>query len=321
MAITQLHERIHDWNSQVTTRADQRLVENVALAGPHSRNGYQYTEEALRQAVDLYNGKPVFLDHAGAGRSPLHRSTRDLVGSIIQPRYEAGRLRGDIRVVDTESGRTFLALIEAQTPGVGMSHVVLAERSPDGQRVERIQQVLSVDVVVNPATTNTFQEATCTLDFSADSAGTPAAAGARAIDQQATPETAERQESGHAASLDPRWLEDQLLQEVQQLRSEQNSWRDERHRLLAELNRLRLLHEQQELQELLQSTGLPAEALDETFRSQLLTSTSQEHRQRLIHERHQLVRRLSLTPPCSSSRVQHGNADNASFVRAIRQHH
>lgn len=320
MAITQLHERIHDWNSQVTTRADQRLVENVALAGPQSRNGYQYTEEALRQAVDLYNGKPVFLDHAGAGRSPLHRSTRDLVGSIIQPRYEAGRLRGDIRVVDTESGRTFLALVEAQTPGVGMSHVVLAERSADGQRVERIQQVLSVDVVVNPATTSTFQEATCTLDFPVDSAGMPSEASSQALDQHAAEETVERQGAGQAASLDPRWLEDQLLEEVHQLRKERNRWSEERQQLLAELSHLRSLQEQQELQELLKSTGLPAEALDETLRSQLLTSSSREQRLRLIQERHQLVRRLTSTAPCSSSRFHHGDAENASFVQAIRQH-
>ena len=62
------------------------------------------------------------------------------------------------QVLDTESGRTFLALIESDTPGVGMSHVVMAERSRDGETVERIHDVISVDAVVNPATTTTFHE-------------------------------------------------------------------------------------------------------------------------------------------------------------------
>src|SRR5690606_35903290 len=41
---------------------------------------------------------------------------------------------------------------------VGMSHVVLAMRSADKQVVERIEEVISVDAVVFPATTVTFQE-------------------------------------------------------------------------------------------------------------------------------------------------------------------
>src|SRR5690606_29164537 len=85
--------------------------------------------------------------------------------------YESGRIRGDIRVLDTDSGRTFLALAESNAPGVGMSHVVLAERSqPDGT-VDRIHDVVSVDAVVFPATTRTFREsheATATTEGAID---------------------------------------------------------------------------------------------------------------------------------------------------------
>ncbi|WP_437227455.1 hypothetical protein SH661x_000358 [Planctomicrobium sp. SH661] len=153
-----LNERFDNWNEDLSIDVENRLVLNVALAGQSSRNGYRYTDEALLAAAGLYEGKPVFLDHAPCRQRPQERSTRDLVGSITNPRFVAGRIRGDIRVLETESGQTFLKLVESKTPGVGMSHVVVAERTPDGKTVLRIAEVLSVDVVVNPATTSTFSE-------------------------------------------------------------------------------------------------------------------------------------------------------------------
>lgn len=158
MEQTTLSEQLQLWNERASVDAGGRLVRNVALAGSASRNGYEYTTEALRDAARLYDEKPVFLDH-GADRSrPRDRSTRDLAGSIVNPRFEDGRIRGDIRLMSTEAGDTLLKLVESGTPGVGMSHVVLAERGRDGRQVDRIVDVISVDVVVNPATTSTFQE-------------------------------------------------------------------------------------------------------------------------------------------------------------------
>lgn len=155
-----LQERIDHWNDEVKIDAENRLVMNVALAGPVSRNGYRYSEAALISAAELYADRPVFLDHAAQRQRPFDRSTRDLVGSIQNPRFIAGRIRGDIRVLDTETGHHFLKLVEAGTPGVGMSHVVVAARSADGTTVDQIREVISVDVVINPATTTTFSEST-----------------------------------------------------------------------------------------------------------------------------------------------------------------
>ena len=145
MKPTTLIERYADWHNGAAVEPQQRLVRNVALAGRESKNGYAYSEAALQGAVALYEHKPVFLDHAADKSRPQERSTRDLVGSIVNPRYDAGRIRGDIRVLETESGRTFLALAESDAPGIGMSHVVLAERSGDGALVEKIHDVISVD--------------------------------------------------------------------------------------------------------------------------------------------------------------------------------
>ena len=108
----------------------------------------------------------MFLDHPASVQQPRSRSTRDLAGRVRNVRFEQERLRGDLETFDTEAGRTLLALAESDGPGVGMSHVVLAERSPDGATVRRIVEVVSVDAVVFPATTSSFHEATNATDKS-----------------------------------------------------------------------------------------------------------------------------------------------------------
>ena len=151
-----LIERYDDWRTGMTVERTTLLITGIALAGLTSRNGYAYSEQALRDAAPLYNGKPVFLDHAP--HNPRGRSTRDLAGTVLNPRFEGNRLRGDVQALDTDAGRTLLALAERETQGVGMSQVVMAERK--GDQVNRIHDVVSVDVVIGPATTSTFREQT-----------------------------------------------------------------------------------------------------------------------------------------------------------------
>ena len=165
MKPTTLIERCHEWNRDLAVDLDQRIVRNIALAGIASRNGYSYSENSLKEALQLYEGKPVFLDHAPNRKQPQERSTRDLVGSIVNVTFEDQRIRGDIRVLDTESGQTFLKLLDVETTGIGMSHVVRAIKSTDGKSVEKIAEVISVDVVMNPATTTTFSESTQPQDI------------------------------------------------------------------------------------------------------------------------------------------------------------
>jgi hypothetical protein len=157
--ILPITEHIADWRgADLKVDFAGRLVTDVVLSGPVSRNGHRYSAEALQQAAPLYDRKPVFLDHAPNLAKPFERSMRDLVGTVLSPRFEGERIRGDIQVLDTEAGRVFLALIESGNPAVGMSHVVLAQRGRDPQIVERIHDVVSVDAVVFPATTQGLRE-------------------------------------------------------------------------------------------------------------------------------------------------------------------
>jgi hypothetical protein len=308
MQPTTLIERCADWHDGAAVEAQQRLVRSVALAGRESRNGYVYSEAALEGAVALYEHKPVFLDHAPDKSRPQERSTRDLVGSIVNPRYEAGRIRGDIRVLDTESGRTFLALAESDAPGIGMSHVVLAERSGDGALVEKLHAVISVDAVVGPATTRTFRE-------SVDAGGnceTP-----RSVpDECAGEERVVGQEVGGLGR--PPYDEVELLQEqVSALRAERDELRMRLDRLEAEAQ---ARAGQAQVERLLAEAQLPEYAVTVPFMEQLASAADDAARRLLIGERSTLVKRAAQTRPHSAERAtdQDRRSSNAEFVAAVR---
>lgn len=300
MQATQLSERLSDWNTALSVDSKSRIVGNVALTGSDSRNGYRYSESALRDALPLYDHKPVFLDHANDRSRPRDRSTRDLVGSITNPRFESGRIRGDIHVLDTESGRTFLTLAASNAPGVGMSHVVLARRSHDGATVESIDDVVSVDAVINPATTTTFQESTNS---------TPSV-------ESTSPGNDQTKAESSSDSRDHQ-LEVALL-EVAELT-------DEIARLRGELDAASRDHEQevqvQRMDAILSESQLPDFAVTPLFRRQLAEAADESSRHELIQERHSLIRQSARHPPSSSSRSSAGpdTASTAAFLSAIKR--
>jgi hypothetical protein len=274
-----LVEQAVDWRIGAHVERDARLVRNVALAGPASKNGYRYAETALRDGAALYDRKPVFLDHAADPRRPQERSTRDLVGSVIHPRFEGGRIRGDIQVLDTEAGQTFLSLVESDAPGVGMSHVVLAERGGDGTIVERIHDVLSVDAVIGPATTTTFRES---------------------IDAGASDDTASAGES----------TETQLSAVLRE--------RDELAARIAMLERRQSEESAQiAVQRLLEASGLPEYAATPLFVQQL-SAAAESQRRPLIAERRELIARAASLRPRSAERRDGGASADSAFVAVIR---
>ncbi len=281
-----LTEHVADWHSQLQIDRVNRLVRNVALTGSNSKNGYHYQEQALRDAVALYEQRPVFLDHATDKSRPQERSTRDLVGSIVNTRFEAGRIRGDIRILDTDSGRTFLALSESDAPGVGMSHVVLAERAREDGAISRIHDVVSVDAVVFPATTTTFRESQ-----------------AQASD-------------GELPHSDESTLSE-LLEQIENLQAE-------REELLTRLDEAQRHHsaveQKQQIAELLSESGLPDYAVTETFRQQL-TFADETRRRELLQERITLIETSRAQPPLSRERLSssHRTTTDDAFLAAIKR--
>ncbi len=302
-----LTEDLADWSTALSIDTPARLVLNVALTGPDSKNGYHYSEAALREAVPLYDQKPVFLDHAPDRLKPRDRSTRDLVGNIINPRFEDGRVRGDIRVLDTESGRTFLALANTNLPGVGMSHVVLAQRSTDGSTVESIRDVVCVDAVMNPATTVTFRESVVSCSPLPPAEGLPLFSplplgegpGVRAVRPDIAAEVTRLEEQLLTARLECDHLREQVA--TLQTRTQQ-------------------AERQHEVQKLLTESQLPPSALTPLFLQQLEQAPTTESRRELLRDRVQLCEQHRSRPPLSWERTSTTTAPRptADILAAIR---
>lgn len=302
----QLVEHISDWRaSDLLCDAAARVVRNVALTGAVSKNGYRYTEQALRDAVALYENKPVFLDHAANLARPYERSTRDLVGTIVGPRFESGRIRGDIHALPTEAGDTFLALAERNQTAVGMSHVVLAQRGSDPAVVEKIQDVVSVDAVVFPATNATFAENNCGGVAGSEQSDGPESLGpgpSRWSDPATHVESGE-----HTPGADALRLAEVELQRVVAERDELRA-------------RLATVERERQVDELLRESQLPASAVSDTFRRALLAAPDRAARLALLQDRIGLWQRLSRPTPVSRERIaaEQTTADDA-LIRAIKR--
>ncbi|MEM9700859.1 MAG: hypothetical protein AAF907_00275 [Planctomycetota bacterium] len=276
-----LTERIADWRPESEAiDASARLIRGVALCGTESRNGYVYPESVLRAAAPLYEGAPVFLDHASAPPGPgLHaasqpasgtnrgRSARDYVGSVRSVRFENGRLRGDVAALETEAGRTFLALAAGDAddaaPRVGMSHVVLAERTPDGSEVTAIREVLSVDAVAFPATVSRLRESL--------SPGSKVQSGDS--DSEAAPDRPP----------------EPVRTELAEAKAEIARLREEAAALLR-------------ADELVEEVGLPDWAATPAFRKALASAASDADRRALAEDRRAVLERLRIARPAGSAR-------------------
>jgi hypothetical protein len=137
------------------------VIRGVKLLGLASRNGRRYREEALVQAVGLYEGAKVNINHPkGHPLSP--RDYQDRLGVVRGVQFRSGDgLFGDLHFNPKHALSEQLVWDAEHAPqNVGMSHNVLARvaRSGDETVVEAITKVQSIDLVADPATTSGLYE-------------------------------------------------------------------------------------------------------------------------------------------------------------------
>ncbi len=172
-----MNERIVEF---VGLPADERRVDRergvltgVKILGPQSKNGRVYPLPTLQQAVALYEGARVNVDHAsGAGANGSSRDYEDRIGAIHNVACRPEGLYGDFHF--NPKHRLVEQLLwdaEHSPANVGFSHNVLARTKRDGEQttVEEILQVQSVDLVADPATTLGLFESTAATPESGDS--------------------------------------------------------------------------------------------------------------------------------------------------------
>lgn len=134
------------------------IIRDVPLLGPTSRNRRRYSEAAMRGAVAKFEGTQVYANHPDP--EAWGRDIRDLAGHVQNVRFEGGKVRGDVHVLEHHR-EWAMPVAEADRAGAGMSWIGEADHkiADDGWAdVEAIRNVLSVDIVASPATVSNFSE-------------------------------------------------------------------------------------------------------------------------------------------------------------------
>jgi hypothetical protein len=133
------------------------IIRDVLILGSRSANGRTYTADAMSAAARLYEGVSVYIDHQPEGR----RSYRDKIGWLTAVSFREGALRGDLHINPSHPAAAQLLWDAEHHPAaVGLSHDAEGRVvTRDGQTiVEAIESVRSVDLVAEPATTQSLFE-------------------------------------------------------------------------------------------------------------------------------------------------------------------
>lgn len=129
---------------------ERGIIRDVKLLGRFSQNGREYSLDAMRGAIGLYEGVKVYLGHDLG-----ERKFSDWVGVVEGVQLRDDGLYGDIRL--RKRAAAFEEICEAAEAfggNFGMSHVADGDSHFDGtvEVVHEINAVFSVDIVTEPAT-------------------------------------------------------------------------------------------------------------------------------------------------------------------------
>jgi len=155
-ATVELTERVSSDGASLRVDRANGVIRGVKIVGRVSSNGREYLREALHRAVGLYEQAKVNVDHA-AGSSPKPaRSYEDRIGHLANIQAKDDGLYGDLHYNPGHRLAEQLAWDAERAPrNVGLSHVVKARTKTQSGKVvvESIEEVVSVDLVGDPAAT------------------------------------------------------------------------------------------------------------------------------------------------------------------------
>jgi hypothetical protein len=259
------------------------VIRGVKLLGLRSRNGRRYQENALAEAIGLYEGAKVNVNHPkGHPLSP--RDYQDRLGIIRDVQLRPGDgLFGDLHFNPKHNlSEQLMWDAEHAAQNVGLSHNVLARTSRQGDEtvVEAITTVQSIDLVADPASTQGLfeQEAASAAADNAESERSPFAWDALTVEQLQL----------HRPDL---------LQELEQAQLTQLA--EGRSQLDSLMAREAATQRRERISELLQEHNLPLpsksgdsahDLVSAHFLQTLMSAPTEEALRRLIEERSSLVR-------------------------------
>lgn len=162
---TILLEEIRDYTSLGNLKVDRvgAIVHNVKIIGFQSANDREYTPEALRQAIPMYEGVNVNIDHPDGGPDE-QRSAWDRIGFLKNVKFVEGKgLYGDLHLLPSHPFTERILEAAEKMPQIyGLSHNAKGEGFEDKKTkkfvVNRVAEVRHVDLVADPATTHSLAE-------------------------------------------------------------------------------------------------------------------------------------------------------------------
>jgi hypothetical protein len=136
------------------------VVKNVKVLGMKSRNGREYPLPVMAKARELYEGKPVNLDHPKPNQEM--REFTERFGRLQNVRMGQDGLYADMTYNPAHPlAKAFDWWVKNDPNAVGLSHNATAriQRNREGRdEVTEIIEVESVDLVADPATTKGLLE-------------------------------------------------------------------------------------------------------------------------------------------------------------------
>ena len=159
---------------------DRGIIRGVRILGRISLNKREYTPEAVRKGRDLYEGRPVNLDHHEASGRDGQRSVASRFGWLQNVHEANDGLEGDLHYLRAHPLAAQVIETAERNPRMfGLSHNADGRTSRRNGKifVEEIIGVRSVDLVADPATTKSlFESLESNMDMNTDPNAAAAAA-------------------------------------------------------------------------------------------------------------------------------------------------
>lgn len=141
-----------------TGRVDRAagVIRGVKILGAKSRNGRIYSDNALRQAAQMYEGIGVNINHVNRATPNAGRQFEEGVGWLKNVKVKGDAVYGDLHIIKSHPlAESIFEVAERNPRRFGLSHQAkgYSHDVRDGTLVDEICNVRSVDIVQNPAST------------------------------------------------------------------------------------------------------------------------------------------------------------------------
>ena len=173
---TRTSRKLLEWSastsgSPLTVDREGGVIKGVKVVGRHSRNshglreavnGTEYTKACLQEALSLYEGVDVLVDHDEDGRG--NRSSSDVFGKLKNVRLTEDGVRADLHFLKAHPLASRVCEdVERGLGSFGLSHDATAakeriDRSAGRLVIEKLATVRSVDLVRKPASNRNLWE-------------------------------------------------------------------------------------------------------------------------------------------------------------------